>query len=67
MGAQTFAKDLGGAVPIRLHIDSSAALSITSRAGLSKAEYRDPASVAPGGGPQQQLDGGEDPFPNELV
>ena len=30
MGVQAFAKDLGRVVPIRLHIDSSAALSIRS-------------------------------------
>ena len=36
---QAFAKDLGRAVPIRLHIDSSAALSIISRTGLGKAKH----------------------------
>ena len=39
MGVQAFAKDLGRVVPIRLHIDSSAALSIMSRTGLSKAKH----------------------------
>ena len=32
-------QDLGRAVPIRLHIDSSAALSIISRTGLGKAKH----------------------------
>ena len=39
MGVQAFAKDLGSVDPIRLHIDSSAALSIISRTGLGKAEH----------------------------
>ena len=39
MGVQAFAKDLGRAVPIRRHIDSSAALSIISRTGLGKAKH----------------------------
>ena len=39
MGVQAFAKDLGRVVTIRLHIDSSAALSITSRTGLGKATH----------------------------
>ena len=39
MGVQAFAKDLGGVVPVRLHIDSSAALSIVSRTGLGKAKH----------------------------
>ena len=39
MAVQAFAKDLGKVVPIRLHIDSSAALSIISRTGLGKAEH----------------------------
>ena len=39
MGVQAFAKDLGRAVPIRLHVDSSAALSIISRTGLGKAKH----------------------------
>ena len=39
MGVQAFAKDLGRVVPIRLHIDSSKALSITSRTGLGKAKH----------------------------
>ena len=34
-----FAKDLGKVVPIRLHIDSSAALSIKSRTGMGKAKH----------------------------
>ena len=38
-GVQAFAKHLGRVVPIRLHIGSSAALSITSRTGLGKAEH----------------------------
>ena len=46
VGVQAFAKDLGRAVPIRLHIDSSAALSIMSRTGQSEA-HRDPTLVAP--------------------
>ena len=53
-------------MPIRLHIDSSAALSILSGGGLGKA-YRDLASVAPGRGSQQRVVGGEDPFRNELI
>ena len=39
MGVQAFAKDLGRAVPTRLHIDSSAALSIKSRTVLGKAKH----------------------------
>ena len=39
MGVQAFAKDLGRVVPIRLHIDSSAALSMISRTGLGKAKH----------------------------
>ena len=38
-GGQAFAKDLGGVVPIWLHIDSSAALSIVSRNCLGKAKH----------------------------
>ena len=38
MEVQAFAKDLGRVVPIRLHIDSGAALSIISRTGLGKAK-----------------------------
>ena len=38
MGVQAFAKDLGRAVPVRLHIDSSAALSTISRTGFGKAK-----------------------------
>ena len=39
MGVQAFANDLGRAVPIRLHIDFSAALSVISRIGLGKAKH----------------------------
>ena len=39
MGVEAFAKDQGRAVPIRLHIDSSAALSLISRTGLGKAKH----------------------------
>ena len=39
VGVQAFAKDLGRAVPIRLHIDYSAALSIISRTGLGRAKH----------------------------
>ena len=39
MGVQAFAKDFGRVVTIRLHIDSSAALSIISRTGLGKAKH----------------------------
>ena len=39
MGVQAFAKDLRGVVPIRLHIDSSAALSMISGTGLGKAKH----------------------------
>ena len=39
MGVQAFAKDLGRAVPIRLHVDSSVALSLMSRTGLGKAKH----------------------------
>ena len=39
MGVQAFAKDLGRVVPIRMHTDSSAALSIISRIGLGKARH----------------------------
>ena len=38
-GVQAFAKDLGRAVPMRLHIDSSAALSTKSRTGLGKGKH----------------------------
>ena len=38
-GVQAFAKDLGGVVPILLHIDSSDALSKESRTGLGKAKH----------------------------
>ena len=37
---QAFAEDLGRAVPIRLRIDSSAALSTKSRTGLGKANSK---------------------------
>ena len=36
-----FAKDMGGAVPIRPRIDSSAALSMIGRTGLGKAKHID--------------------------
>ena len=39
MGVQAFAKDLDRAVPIRLHVDSSAALFTISRTGLGKAKH----------------------------
>ena len=39
MGVQAFAKDLGRLVPVRLHVDSSAALPILSRTGLGKAKH----------------------------
>ena len=39
MGVEAFAKDLGRVVPIRRHVDSSAALSIISRTGLGKAKH----------------------------
>ena len=39
MGVQAFAKDPGRTVPFRLHIDSSAALSLISRTGLGKAKH----------------------------
>ena len=39
MGVQTFARDLGRALQIRLHIDSSAALSLIMRTGLGKAKH----------------------------
>ena len=39
MGVQAFGNDLGRAVPIRLHIDSSAALSTRRRTGLGKAKH----------------------------
>ena len=38
MGVQPFAEDVGSAVPLRLRIDSSAALSMSSRTGLGKAK-----------------------------
>ena len=38
VGVQAFVKDLGRVVPIRLHIDSSAALSIKDRTGLGKSK-----------------------------
>ena len=67
MEVQAFAKDLGRVSPIRLHIDSSAALSIISRTGLVQSKaHRDPVPVASGGGPQQKPDGGKDPLGNKL-
>ena len=66
-GVEAFAKDLGRAVPIRLHVDSSAALSFTRRTSLENNVHRDPALVAPGGGPQPHTDGGKDSFRNKLV
>ena len=67
MGVQAFAEDLGRVVPIRLHIDSSAALSIFEQNGLGQSTaQRNAVLVAPGGGPQQQVDGGEDPLGNKL-
>ena len=46
-------------MPIRLHIDSTAALSIISKTGLGKAKHVDIQHLwAPGGGPQQQVEGG---------
>ena len=39
MGVQAFANDLGRAVAIWLHIDSTVALSIISRTGIGKAEH----------------------------
>ena len=38
-GVLAFAEDLGRVVPIRLHIDSSAALSKPSRTGLGKVKH----------------------------
>ena len=38
MGFQAFARDVAGAVPIRLHINSSAALSVASRTVLGKVQ-----------------------------
>ena len=38
MGVQAFAKEMGRPVPIRLHIDSSTALSVICRTGLGKAK-----------------------------
>ena len=38
MGVQAYARNLRRTSPIRLHIDSSAALSIVSRTGLGKAK-----------------------------
>ena len=51
MGVQAFANDLGRAVPIRLHVDSSAALSKNKHRARQSEAHRDPALVAPGGGP----------------
>ena len=39
MGVQAFANELGRSVPFRLHIDSNAALSVTSRKVLGKAKH----------------------------
>ena len=39
MGVHAFAKDLGRVVTVRLHIDSSAALSIIGRTGLGKTKH----------------------------
>ena len=39
LGTQSFATDLGRCVRVRLHIDSSAALSLISRIGLGKAKH----------------------------
>ena len=66
MGVQAFAKDLGRVVPIRPHIDSSTVHNKQNVLGQGTA-HRDSVPVAPGGGPQQQADGGEDPVGNKLV
>ena len=67
MGVQAFAKDLGRVVTIRLHIDSSAALSYNkqNRVGQSEA-HRDSAPVASGGGAQREARCGEDPHRDKL-
>ena len=66
LGVQAFAKVLGRAVPIRLHIDSSAALSLISRTGLGKAKQIEMQHLAPGGGAQREAHSGEDLHRDEL-
>ena len=67
MGVQAFANDLGRTVPIRLHIDSSAALSAIRRTGVGQSKaHRNLALVAPGGGAQREAHRGEDPHQDEL-
>ena len=62
MGVQAFAKDLGRAVTIRLHIDSSAALSIISRTGLGRAKHE----IQQASGAQREAHCGEDPHRDQL-
>ena len=66
MGVQAFAKDLGRDVPIRLHIDSSTALSLTSRTGWAKRNTPRFTFVDPRGGAQQEAHSGEDRYRDEL-
>ena len=39
LGMQSIGKDLGIDAPVELHMDSSAALSLVSRAGLGRAKH----------------------------
>ena len=66
MGVQAFAKDLGRVVPIRLHIDSSAALSMISRTGLGKAKHIEIQYLWLQEAVRNNKDGGEDPVGNKL-
>ena len=67
MGVQAFAKDLGRVVTIRLHIDSSAALSIISRTGLGKAKHIEIQHLwLQECGAQREAHCGEDPHRDQL-
>ena len=66
MGVQAFAKDLGGAVPFRLHIDSSASQSTTSRTWLDKAKHIEIQHLWLRGGAQRETHIEEDPHRDEL-
>ena len=62
MGVQAFAKGLGRAIPIRLHIDSSAAPSIKSRTAFGKAKHIEIQHLSlQEGGVQRETHSGEDP------
>ena len=66
IGVQAFAKGVGRAVPIRLHIDSCAALSIISRTGLGKAKHVDIQHFWLQEAVRSGKHSGKDPHRNEL-